>query len=272
MTRIAAAHGRRRREPASNSHVLKCAGHGRIGMTCLNGQSYSQITKVSCFVMVKYPGLSSARHMSQGSCGPHAPCAKCALFQVIRVRFKAFQKQFGRDPGPNEPLFFDSDRDQPVPADIAQAVEQIKAAARALKIEVTPVLEFLNLNSATVNRGNPSQSALPLPIGNAATRTNAADPGKRRPSPANRADARPSRSRDLILVPDRPTKRFAQREPQSGTAAAWKRFVKHEGTHGTHNINPAEWEMLSKVAMMGEVLNSNDFIFILNTIRQALRS
>jgi len=156
--------------------------------------------------------------------------------------------------------------------EIAQAVEQIQAATRALKIELTPVLKFLNLNSAVVNRRNPSPSATALTIGNSVTGTAAAEPGKRRPSPTNRADARPSRSRDLILVPDRRTKHFSQRGPQSGTASAWKRFVKHEGIHGTHNINPAEWEMLSKVAMMGEVLNSNDFIFILNTIRQAMRS
>ncbi len=47
-------------------------------------------------------------------------------------------------------------------------------------------------------------------------------------------------------------------------------FVKDVKVRKIHNITDQEMEILSRVAKMGEVRAPRDFIFILNTIRQAL--
>jgi transcriptional regulator with XRE-family HTH domain len=52
--------------------------------------------------------------------------------------------------------------------------------------------------------------------------------------------------------------------------SAWKAFVKDTMLRKIHNITDQEMETLSQVAKMGEVHSPRDFIFILNTIRQAL--
>ena len=56
----------------------------------------------------------------------------------------------------------------------------------------------------------------------------------------------------------------------SDSATAWEDFRKDERLRRLHDITPEEMEMLSKVALMGEVRSSRDFVYILNTIRQAL--
>ncbi len=58
-------------------------------------------------------------------------------------------------------------------------------------------------------------------------------------------------------------------EPKS--PSAWKSFLNNEGLRKSYNITDRELEILSKVAMMGEVRSSQDFIFILKSIRQAVR-
>ena len=52
--------------------------------------------------------------------------------------------------------------------------------------------------------------------------------------------------------------------------SAWEDFRKNEQTRRLYNINNEEMEALSRVALMGEVRSQRDFIYILNTIRQAL--
>jgi hypothetical protein len=220
--------------------------------------------------MVKDRLYSCARRSNRVSCKVGVACPKCSFFEVIRLRFRAFREKFGRDPGPNEPLFFEPNRDRPVQVDTAQAIEQIEAAAGTLKIDSEPVLDFLKLKSAARNRQDQSKpkaasAARPISSNHPTTR------GKRKPSEqmaANRGNPGQSDRRGLFAVADRPSKRG----PQSGTISAWKRFVEEERTHSRHRITNAEWAMLSKVAMMGEALNSPDFIFILNTIRQAARA
>jgi hypothetical protein len=202
-------------------------------------------------------------------------CPKCSFFQVIRVRFRAFREQFGRDPGPTEPLFFEPNRDQPIAVETAQAIEQIEAAARTLKIDSEPVLNFLKLNSATHNRQDQSKpkaaliSARPIPGSNP---TKQEKPQPSAETAANPVNPERSQRRRLFVVADQRTERPSRREPQSAPISAWKRFVKQERTQGRHHITKAEWAMLSKVALMGKALNSRDFIFILNTIRQAARA
>jgi transcriptional regulator with XRE-family HTH domain len=52
--------------------------------------------------------------------------------------------------------------------------------------------------------------------------------------------------------------------------SSWEDFRKNEQIRRLHNINNEEMEALSRVALMGEVRSQRDFIYILNTIRQAL--
>src|SRR6202795_2651849 len=51
---------------------------------------------------------------------------------------------------------------------------------------------------------------------------------------------------------------------------AWEEFRKDERIRRTHNISSDEMELLSTVALMGEISSPRDFIYILNTIRHAL--
>jgi transcriptional regulator with XRE-family HTH domain len=53
-------------------------------------------------------------------------------------------------------------------------------------------------------------------------------------------------------------------------SSAWEEFRRNDQLRRVHNITGDEMEMLSRVAMMGEVRSQRDFIYILNTIRQAL--
>ncbi len=62
---------------------------------------------------------------------------------------------------------------------------------------------------------------------------------------------------------------ISEQQKRDGTSA-WDAFVGDKGARKIHNITDQEMEILSRVAKMGEVRDPRDFIFILNTIRQAL--
>jgi DNA-binding XRE family transcriptional regulator len=76
--------------------------------------------------------------------------------------------------------------------------------------------------------------------------------------------------RDLFFLANPGTKVLISEEPRSRGASAWDSFAKDHNVRKVHNITDQEMETLSQVAMMGEVRSSRDFVFILNTIRQAL--
>lgn len=61
-------------------------------------------------------------------------------------------------------------------------------------------------------------------------------------------------------------------KPDKFGNSAWNEFREDQRLHQVHQINPRELEMLSQVALMGDVRSSRDFIYILNTIRQSLVS
>jgi transcriptional regulator with XRE-family HTH domain len=52
--------------------------------------------------------------------------------------------------------------------------------------------------------------------------------------------------------------------------SAWEEFRKDERIRRAHNITSDEMELLSTVALMGEIHSPRDFIYILHTIRHAL--
>lgn len=63
---------------------------------------------------------------------------------------------------------------------------------------------------------------------------------------------------------------LSQREETPDNNSAWEDFRKNEQARRLHSISNEEMEALSRVALMGEVRSQRDFIYILNTIRQAL--
>jgi transcriptional regulator with XRE-family HTH domain len=52
--------------------------------------------------------------------------------------------------------------------------------------------------------------------------------------------------------------------------SAWDDFSKNEQLRRIHNVTDGEMEMLSRVAMLGDVRSPRDFIYILNTVRHAV--
>jgi hypothetical protein len=68
-----------------------------------------------------------------------------ALLKVIRYRVAIFKGRFGRQPGRNEPLFFDERYDTPVAADMSEVRRQIHEAARAHRIKENELLAYLRI-------------------------------------------------------------------------------------------------------------------------------
>jgi transcriptional regulator with XRE-family HTH domain len=96
---------------------------------------------------------------------------------------------------------------------------------------------------------------------------------KRHPSRkvvAKLADALGLDARDLFLLANPTVGSLISEQQKSDGTFAWDAFIKDEKLRNIHNITDQEMQTLSQVAMMGDVRGPRDFIFILNTIRQAL--
>jgi hypothetical protein len=70
---------------------------------------------------------------------------------VIQQRFTAFQRAFGRDPLPDEPLFFAENSPSPRMASSEQVVKQLTRAAEAATVPLPPLLKFLGLTMAELS-------------------------------------------------------------------------------------------------------------------------
>jgi hypothetical protein len=70
-----------------------------------------------------------------------------ALLKVAICRYGLFVKKFGRDPRPNEPLFFDPHSDLPVEADAVELRRQVMETARSAGVNADMVLRFLSLKA-----------------------------------------------------------------------------------------------------------------------------
>ena len=99
------------------------------------------------------------------------------------MRYRAFCDRFGRDPEPDEPLFFDPAQDHPVAPEPAVIRAQVLRAAATAGVDGRMVLNFMRLDRLT----RPSESA---PV----------------PSPArHRAPADRDRLAWLPVVPEEPS-------------------------------------------------------------------
>jgi transcriptional regulator with XRE-family HTH domain len=76
--------------------------------------------------------------------------------------------------------------------------------------------------------------------------------------------------RELFFLANPRAQALLTTEEQAPDNSAWEDFRGNEQLRRIHNISSEEMEMLSRVALMGEVRSQRDFVYILTTIRQAL--
>jgi hypothetical protein len=86
---------------------------------------------------------------SDQKCG-YEMCPTCSLMEVVSHRFGIFRLKFGREPLPDEPLFFDPEADCPVQASPIQVHAQLADACRETGIGLSMLTSFLNLAEDTV--------------------------------------------------------------------------------------------------------------------------
>ena len=61
-----------------------------------------------------------------------------------------------------------------------------------------------------------------------------------------------------------------QAENTKGSVSAWDQFRENEQLRRIHNVSNSEMDMLSQVALLGDVGSPRDLVFILNTVRHAI--
>jgi transcriptional regulator with XRE-family HTH domain len=99
--------------------------------------------------------------------------------------------------------------------------------------------------------------------------------GKRHPSDeivSRMADVLGFDRRELFFLANPQAREILHPAEPVKATSAWEEFRQDEKLRRIHNINPKEMRMLSQVALMGQMRSSRDFIYILNTVRQALVS
>lgn len=96
--------------------------------------------------------------------------------------------------------------------------------------------------------------------------------GKRHPSDkivTKLAEALGLGNRELFFLAN-PHAEALIADPVMGTGSSWEQFQQNEKLRRIHNISNAEMELLSHVALMGDVQAPRDLIYILHTIRHAV--
>src|ERR1700686_2530231 len=76
--------------------------------------------------------------------------------------------------------------------------------------------------------------------------------------------------RDLFFLANPRAQALLSPEAESAPDSAWDDFKKNEQLRRLHNISNDEMEMLSRVALLGDVRSPRDFIYILHTVRHAV--
>jgi len=76
--------------------------------------------------------------------------------------------------------------------------------------------------------------------------------------------------RELFFLANPRAHALLSEEPKSTPASAWEDFRKNEQLRRVHNVSNDEMEMLSRVALCGDVRSPRDFVYILNTVRHAI--
>jgi len=96
--------------------------------------------------------------------------------------------------------------------------------------------------------------------------------GKRHPSDkivTKLADALGLDNRELFLLAN-PHAEALISEPKGPEGSCWEQFQKNEKLQRIHNISNDEMQILSQVALMGDLRSPRELIYILTTIRHAV--
>jgi len=59
-------------------------------------------------------------------------------------------------------------------------------------------------------------------------------------------------------------------ETREGSVSAWEQFRNNDQLRRIHNVTSNEMEMLSQVALLGDLQSPRELIYILNTVRHAV--
>ena len=97
--------------------------------------------------------------------------------------------------------------------------------------------------------------------------------GKRHPSDkivAKLADVLGLDNREMFFLANPHAHQLLATEPESVEGSTWEQFRKNEKLRQIHNVSDAEMQILSQVALMGDVQSPRDLIYILTTIRHAV--
>lgn len=166
---------------------------------------------------------------------PSAPDmrAKRALLEIVRIRFRAFESKFGREPKPDEPLFFDSGHQHPVKAELAEARMQIINAARQAKVDGDLVLAFLGLV---------------------------------RKRPQGRVER--FRLADERTATGRHRENRSVQHAQPNNNSAWGHFLANQRLHRRYRITSKELAALSRVAFLGTIRDQRSYLEVLKAIRR----
>ncbi len=62
------------------------------------------------------------------------------LYEAIKQQLESFKEKFGREPGPDEPVFFDPDCDVPTRLSESKLRRELSEAARKAGLDVNRVL------------------------------------------------------------------------------------------------------------------------------------
>jgi len=76
--------------------------------------------------------------------------------------------------------------------------------------------------------------------------------------------------RELFFLANPRTHALLRSAADTPVPSAWEQFKNDEKVRRLHNITFEEMEMLSRVALLGEVRFPRDFVLILNTVRHAV--
>jgi transcriptional regulator with XRE-family HTH domain len=76
--------------------------------------------------------------------------------------------------------------------------------------------------------------------------------------------------RELFFLANPRAQALLSPEVETATNSAWEDFRKNDQLRRIHQISGDEMEMLSRVALLGDVRSPRDFVYILNTVRHAV--
>jgi transcriptional regulator with XRE-family HTH domain len=79
-------------------------------------------------------------------------------------------------------------------------------------------------------------------------------------------------NRELFFLANPYTEALLSPQPErtEGSVSAWDQFRKSEQLRRIYNVSNDEMELLSRVALLGEIQSPRDLIYILNTVRHAI--